>query len=216
MYIFFFICVVGIIAVIPLHFLSVEHLKLEEKYGQDRGRQIGGIYSFLSGWGFFVFWAGLWVSPQPRFVISLLLNLSVVFPFINYSIPIVHLIVFVPLFLSGAWFGVAGVKGTTLKVAETHRADKIVTSGVYSLVRHPQYLGGLLAHVGITFLFSAWYSLLSTPLMILLIFLISKKEENELTKEFGKEYQDYAEKVPMFFPRIKKYHRYLSYLFFNT
>ena len=194
---------VGIIAVIPLHFLSVEHLKLEEKYGQDRGRRIGGIYSFLSGWGFFVFWAGLWVSPQPRFVIPFLSDLSVVFPFINYSIPIVHLIVFVPLFLSGAWFGVAGVKGTTLKVAETHRADKIVTSGVYSLVRHPQYLGGLLAHVGITFLFSAWYSLLSTPLTILLIFLISKKEENELTKEFGKEYQDYAEKVPMFFPRKK-------------
>jgi len=203
MYIFFFICVAGIIAVIPLHFLSVEHLKLEKKYGQDKGRRIGGIYSFLSGRGFFVFWAGLWVSPQPRFVIPFLSDLSVVFPFINYSIPIVHLIIFVPLFLSGAWFGVEGVKGTTLKVAETHRADKIVTSGVYSLVRHPQYLGGLLAHVGITFLFSAWYSLLSTPLTILLIFLISKKEENELTKEFGKEYQDYAEKVPMFFPRKK-------------
>jgi protein-S-isoprenylcysteine O-methyltransferase Ste14 len=34
------------------------------------------------------------------------------------------------------------VKEVTLKVAETHRTEKIVTRGVYSIVRHPQYLGG--------------------------------------------------------------------------
>jgi protein-S-isoprenylcysteine O-methyltransferase Ste14 len=51
-------------------------------------------------------------------------------------------IVFVPLFLIGAYYGIAGVKGTSLKVAETHRTNKIITSGVYSAVRHPQYLGG--------------------------------------------------------------------------
>jgi protein-S-isoprenylcysteine O-methyltransferase Ste14 len=157
----------------------------------------------FSGWGFFLFWAGLWFSPQPRFVLPLLSKLSVVFPFVNFSIPIVNLIVFIPLFLIGAWLGIAGVKGTTLKVAETHRANKIITSGVYSAVRHPQYLGGLLAHVGITFLFSAWFSLLSTPMMGLLVFLISKKEEKELSKEFGKEFQEYAEEVPMFLPRFK-------------
>jgi protein-S-isoprenylcysteine O-methyltransferase Ste14 len=94
----------------------------------------------------------------------------------------------------------------TLKVAETHRADRMTTSGVYSIVRHPQYLAGLLAQVGISFLFSAGYSLLSAPLMVLLVFLISKKEENELFKEFGKEYRDYAKKVPMFLPRIRKCH----------
>ena len=155
MLIFFLICLVGVVAVVPLHFLSVEHLKLEEKYGQAKGKRIGEFLSLFSGWGFFLFWAGLWFSPQPRFIISLFSNLSVVFPFVNLSIPVVHLIVFVLLFLSGAWLGIAGVRGTTLKVAETHRANEIITSGVYSVVRHPQYLGGLLAHVGVTFLFSA-------------------------------------------------------------
>lgn len=199
---FFLICIFGVVAVIPLHFLSVEHLKLEEKYGQDRGKRIGEVLSLFSGWGFFLFWAGLWFSPQPRFGLSLNPNLSGVFPLVNFSIPIVHLIVFVPLFLIGAYFGIAGVKGTSLKVAETHRANMIITSGVYSVVRHPQYLGGLLAHVGITFLFSAWFSLLSTPMMVLLVFLISKKEEKELSKEFGKEFQEYAEEVSMFLPRF--------------
>jgi len=91
---------------------------------------------------------------------------------------------------------------TTLKVAETHRTEKIVTRGVYSIIRHPQYLGGLLSHVGISFLLSAWYSLLSTPWMVVLIFLISKKEEEELIREFGKEYENYMEKVPMWTPRL--------------
>jgi protein-S-isoprenylcysteine O-methyltransferase Ste14 len=202
MFTFFLICVFGVVAVIPLHFWSVEHLKLEEKYGQDRGKRVGEILSLFSGWGFFLFWAGLWFSPQPRFVLPLLSNLSFVFPFVNFSIPIVHLIVFVALFLIGAYYGIAGVKGTSLKVAETHRANKVITSGVYSAVRHPQYLGGLIAHVGITFLFSAWFSLLSTPMMVLLVFLISWKEEKELSKEFGKEFQEYAKEVPMFLPRF--------------
>ena len=204
MYILFFVFVIGVIAVIPLHFLSVEHAQLEEKYEMARGRKIGGIYSFLSGWGFFVFWAGLWFSPQPRFIVPIFLNLSVLMPFVDYLFPIVHLFVFVPFFLSGTWLGIAGVKETTLKVAETHRAERIVTSGVYSIVRHPQYIGGLLAHVGISFLFSAWYSLLSTPLMVILVFLISRKEENELVKEFGKEYKDYAKQVPMLLPKVRK------------
>ena len=112
--------------------------------------------------------------------------------------------VFVPFFLVGAWLGIEGVRETTLKVAETHRAEKVVTSGVYSIVRHPQYLGGLLAHVGISFLFSAWFSLLATPLMVLLVFLISRKEEIELEKEFGKEYLNYKENVPMFVPKLSR------------
>ncbi|UCC58799.1 MAG: isoprenylcysteine carboxylmethyltransferase family protein [Candidatus Bathyarchaeum sp.] len=92
----------------------------------------------------------------------------------------------------------------TVKVAETHRTDRVVTTGAYSIVRHPQYFGALLAHVGISFLFSAWYSLIFTPLMVVLIYLISRKEEKELIREFGKEYEDYKKKVPMLIPRLEK------------
>ena len=62
------------IAVIPLHFLSVEHLKLQEKYGKEKGTKIGEIYGLISGWGFFFFWIGIWVSPQPRFTVPFLQN----------------------------------------------------------------------------------------------------------------------------------------------
>jgi protein-S-isoprenylcysteine O-methyltransferase Ste14 len=194
----FFVCILGVIAVIPIHFSSVEHLRLEEKYGRNKGRRIGKIYSLISGWGFFLFWAGLWFSPQSRFVVPVFPNLGVTVPVVSFTIQIAHLIIFVPFFFIGAWLGIDGVKETTLRVAETHRTEKIVTSGVYSITRHPQYLGGLLAHVGISFLLSASYALLSTPLVAVLIYLISKKEEKELIKEFGKEYEDYRKQVSMF------------------
>ena len=203
MYIWFFICVLGAIATIPLHFLSVEHLKLQERYGKEKGTKIGEMLGLISGWGFFFFWMGIWVSPQPRFSIPILQNLSLLIPVVNFSIPLFHLIISIPFLIPGAWLAIKGVRETTLKAAETHRTEKIVTRGVYSIVRHPQYLGGLLAHVGISFLLSAWYSLLFTPLMVVLIFLISKKEEEELIREFGKEYEDYKKKVPMLIPKAR-------------
>ena len=102
------------------------------------------------------------------------------------------------------WFAIKGVRETTLKTAETHRTEKIVTTGVYSIVRHPQYFGGLLAHIGISFLLSGVYSLLITPLLTILLLEISKKEEKELILEYGSIYEDYRRNVPMFIPGLRK------------
>ncbi len=203
MYIWFLFCVLVVIAITPLHFLSVEHLKLQEKYGKNKGTKIGETIGLISGWGFFFFWIGIWVSPQPRFAVQILHNKSVLVPVVNFSIPLFHLTISIPFLVLGAWIAIKGVKEVTLKVAETHKTEKIVTTGVYSIVRHPQYLGALLAHVGISILLSATFSLLFTPLMVILIYLISRKEEEELTKEFGKEYENYEERVPMLIPRLR-------------
>jgi protein-S-isoprenylcysteine O-methyltransferase Ste14 len=202
MFIWFFVSLFGFIATLPLYFLSLEHLKLEERYGERKGEKIGDAYGVISGWGFFLFWFGIWFSPQTRFVIPILQELLVRLPVLDITIPLLHLVIFAPFFAVGAWFGIKGVTETTLKVAETHRPVKIVTTGVYSIVRHPQYLGGLLAHLGFSFLLSGLYCLLSTPLIALIIYLISRKEETELTKEFGKEYMDYKKKTPMLIPRL--------------
>jgi len=189
---------------VPLHFLSVEHLKFQKKFGTDKGNKITGILGLTSGWGFFIFWFGIWISPQPRLIIPLMQNPSFLIPFINFSIPIFHLIISIPFILIGAWFGIMSVRETSLKVAETHRTEQIVTTKIYSLIRHPQYFGGLLAHIGISFLLSSLFSLIFTPLVILLNFLVAWKEEKELIKEFGEDYKKYKEKVPMFFPKLKK------------
>ncbi len=184
------------------YFLSLEHIKLEEKYGKQKGKKIGAIYGMISGWGFFLFWFGIWLSPQNRFLIPFLQNFSLQIPILNLTIYLLNFLIFIPFFAAGAWFGVRGVISTSLKVAETHRADTVVKTGVYSIVRHPQYLGGILAHIGFSFLLSGLYSLLVTPLVIAIIYIISWKEENELIKEFGQEYVEYKRMVPMLIPKF--------------
>ena len=189
--------------IIP-YFLSLEHQKLEQKYGKQRGKRIGEILGIISGWGFFLFWFGIWISPQQKFTIPFLQDFSIQIFQLDLTISFISLIIFTPLFVFGAWFGINGVIQTTLTVAETHRTNKVVTTGVYSFIRHPQYFGAILAHIGFSFLFSAFISLLITPLVITVTYLISWKEEKELIKEFGKEYEEYKKKVPMFFPIIKR------------
>jgi protein-S-isoprenylcysteine O-methyltransferase Ste14 len=204
MYPLFILSILGMCFMVPLHFLSVEHLKFQKKYGEDKGNKITGILGLTSGWGFFIFWFGIWISPQPRLIIPFMQNPNIIIPFIKFSIPIFHLFISVPFILIGAWLGIVSVRETSLKVAETHRTEKIVSTKIYSIIRHPQYFGGLLAHIGISFLLSSLLSLIFTPLVILLNFLVAWKEEKELLKEFGNDYEIYKEKVPMFFPKLKK------------
>jgi protein-S-isoprenylcysteine O-methyltransferase Ste14 len=188
---------------VPVHFLSVEHHKLQRKYGEKKGTKVAEIYGLTSGWGLFIFWIGIWISPQTRFTVPMFQNLSFLLPVTDFSTPLFHMVICLIFLIPSTWFAVKGVREITLRTAETHRTERIVTTGVYSVVRHPQYLGGLLAHIGISFLLSAWYSLLVTPLVTVLLLLISKKEEEELIREFGREYEDYRRMVSMFIPHVR-------------
>ncbi|MFW9768073.1 MAG: methyltransferase family protein [Candidatus Thorarchaeota archaeon] len=192
----FILSLVGLIAVVPLHFLSVEHGKLDSRYGKERGFKIGATLGMVSGWGFFLFLFGLWISPQPTFVIMIL---GVIPPGLSLFNVILAIVFLAP----GAYLGVKGVTEMGLKGAETHRVDKVITTGIYSRVRHPQYLGAILSHIGASFLLSALYSILVTPLVILINYFLCRKEEKELLNEFGDEYQKYQTSVPMLIPLRK-------------
>ena len=203
MSLWFWISVLAELAILPIYFLSLEHTKLQQKYGLEKGNKIGDILGLISGWGFFLFLFGIWLSPQPRFTIPILQEMSINLPIIDFPIHLVHLLIFMPIIVVVLWLSLKGVTEVTLKVAETHRAEKVITTGVYSIIRHPQYLGALLAHLAISILLSALYSLLLTPLLIVYIYLIAWKEEEELVKEFEQEYEEYQTRVPMFIPKIK-------------
>ena len=199
----FLVCVLGITATLPIHFLSVEHQKLEKRYGKEKGIRVGRTCGLISGWGLFSFWIGIWVTPQPRFTILVGIGSTGLLPGLSFSIPFFHLIICILFVITGGWMAIEGVREITLWAAETHRTEQVVTVGVYSVVRHPQYLGGLLAHIGISFLLSALHSLLFTPVVLVIVTLISWKEEKELVKEFGRLYLDYKKTVPMLIPRFR-------------
>jgi len=202
MFFLFISCLVGIISLIPFYWWSVEHTRFQEKFGQ-KGIQLTKIFGLIAGWGFFIFLFGIWITPQPKFKIPILSEISIIIPIINLRIPVFHFVVSLPIILIGAWYGIVGVKYLTLKVAETHKPEKVISEGPYSKIRHPQYFGAILAHIGISLLLSSLFSMISTPLIILIIYIFSWKEEKELEREFGKEYIDYKNNAPMLFPRLR-------------
>jgi len=197
----FLISIIGLLAVVPLHFLSVEHDKLDKRFGGKRGYKIGAAFGMISGWGFFLFLILNWISPQESFLLQIWDGqFAVELGFL--SIPLVHLVLSIAFFLPGAYLGIKGVTEIGLKVAETHRAEHLISSGVYARVRHPQYLGAILSHIGASFLFSGLYSLVTTLLVIPLNYILCWKEEKELIREFGEEYLEYRKSVPMLLPGL--------------
>lgn len=199
----FIISLIGIIALLPVHFLSVEHTKLDASYGKDKGRRVGGYLGILSGWGYFLFLFGVWLSPQEQFSLPLFDDMGISLLDL-FTISWIDILLGLTFILPGAWLGIKGVLDLGLKASETHRADEIMTNGIYSTIRHPQYLGAILSHIGITLLLSQFYALLVTPIIILRDFAACRKEERELIREFGETYQRYRKEVPMLLPRLKR------------
>jgi len=210
MSIYFIIAIIGMLAVVPIHFLSVEHSRLEQRYGLEKGNKIGAVLGMISGWGFFIFLISIWIAPQPQFSLPVLQEITIIIPLLGLlvlQIPVTHFVLAIVFIIPGAWLGVKGVSEISLKVSETHKPERVITSGLYSRMRHPQYTGAILAHIGITFLLSSFCSLLVTPLVILINFILCWKEEKELVREFGEDYSQYQKSVPMFIPRIKQTHK---------
>jgi len=202
MAILFILFICALLLCLPLHFLSVNHTKLNKMFRPDIAEKFGTILGFISGWGYFICLMALWVAPQPRFAIPLFPVKLFEIPFLTLPIYSSNLLYSILFIILSIYLGFAGVKGTSLKVSETHRPTEVITRGIYSYLRHPQYLGAIMAHIGFSILLSGLYAFLSTPIIILYNYLISWKEEKELIKEFGEEYQNYKKNVPMFLPRI--------------
>lgn len=191
---------VGTLVLLPLHYVSVEHQKLEQRYGSQRGKKIGSVLGLISGWGYFIFLFGLWFSPQPRFHLPVFMDLRLFIPVISIETSVLNIILGLMFLLLGGWLGLRGVLDLGLEVSETHRPKELVTTGIYGIIRHPQYLGAILSHVGMSLILSAQYSVLVIPILTIRDYLLCKKEDSELAKEFGREYEDYQDRVPMFLP----------------
>jgi len=79
----------------------------------------------------------------------------------------------------------------------------LVTSGPYSKVRHPGYLGLVLIYFGFALGFAVVWMLIPAVIFTILTYLTAIKEEELLKERFGKEYEEYARQVPWrFIPKI--------------
>lgn len=72
---------------------------------------------------------------------------------------------------------------------------KLVTTGMYGLVRHPTMFFLMLSFWVVPAM-SIGHLVLSTCLSVYIVFAVKKFEEPELLQEYGRSYEQYKEKVP--------------------
>jgi protein-S-isoprenylcysteine O-methyltransferase Ste14 len=77
---------------------------------------------------------------------------------------------------------------------QTERKQQLVTNGVYTIVRHPMYLGALLMFIGAPFLTGSVIGIIVGFGMIVLLALRTLGEEKMLQEEL-KDYAAYKQKV---------------------
>ena len=80
---------------------------------------------------------------------------------------------------------------------------KLVDSGPYAWVRHPQYTAGLVMLLGWFLAWGAWYALGWLPLIAGMIYAQARIEEKYILERlFGEAYAAYREQVGMLLPRL--------------
>ncbi len=87
---------------------------------------------------------------------------------------------------------------------DAQRRHALATSGIYSYVRHPQYVGFVLVMFGFLLQWPTLLTLAMFPVLVYMYAHLSHVEEREAIAEFGAEYERYIRDVPGFIPRLDR------------
>jgi len=95
-------------------------------------------------------------------------------------------------------------KGTSGRNTDKQVAETLNTKGIYSVVRHPLYLGNFLMWLGIIlYVNNIWFAIACVLLFWLYYERIMFAEEQFLKAKFGDQYLKWSMTAPPFFPKLK-------------
>lgn len=168
---------------------------------RPKGLSSGRAAGSRTGWGVLVMMIGfvgmgfvLW-KPLP-------IHVSDSLSFSAMVVGAVFYFVGVGLYLWGfgtmrSQFAVSGLLG-----AELYKDHELVTNGPFAIIRHPMYMGVLLAAIGALLIFRTWAMTVFMP-MSLVVLGRAEREEKLLEQKFGKAWKAYTSKVPRWIPKLR-------------
>ncbi len=193
---------------LALLFVSISYwitYSREEKHSS--GKQPIGYNKFfltLVAIGYFGIWL-FWLSGivllflDRYFAVLDLLTISFL---IASSVQIVGLLV---LYVGSLFFAWAiGSSGKYLRpsMSGVHADHRLVQDGPLGIVRHPYYVSYVLILVGLGLTLATPWPLLLAVCVVIGMGPTANAEELHLTALFGKEYQQYQQRVGRFFPKF--------------
>jgi protein-S-isoprenylcysteine O-methyltransferase Ste14 len=110
-----------------------------------------------------------------------------------------HILSFV---LTGGGFWLISSGWTQLYRAQKRKL--LATGGIYSYIRHPQYLGFILIMLGFLFQWPTLLTLAMFPVLVVMYVRLARSEEREALVAFGDDYRAYMVRVPGFIPRLSR------------
>lgn len=138
------------------------------------------------------------------FIIGLLVDKFVV----HFSLPLVQFIpsylsvlISLPFFIFSFYLARYGLKTI---FGEQREELVIIKSGVFSIVRHPIYLGSILVYLGFIIISLSIIAFGIWIIIILFYYYISRYEEKVLIDKLGVQYEEYVREVPMFIPWFRR------------
>ena len=84
------------------------------------------------------------------------------------------------------------------------QANALASAGVYSYVRHPQYVGFILVMFGFLLQWPTLLTLAMFPVLVFMYVKLARTEEREALATFGDAYRQYMAEVPGFIPRLDR------------
>ena len=87
-------------------------------------------------------------------------------------------------------------KGGVSKGKSYIHTTKLVDTGIYSIVRHPQYLAGILLNIALLLLTQHWLSVIAGIIAVIIMYFDTLKADARLIEKFGEDYKNYMESVP--------------------
>lgn len=139
------------------------------------------------------------LSSELTVIFLIIFNFLVAFSSLRNFNPFGILVLFIGEFI----YGVGHVSmGKEWKVRVVP-SSTLISSGLFKYVRHPLYLGGIIASIGLAF------TVMSLPALIVSVFVITPflyfkaKYEEEVLSKHLKGYREYMSKTGMFFPKFK-------------
>jgi protein-S-isoprenylcysteine O-methyltransferase Ste14 len=149
---------------------------------------------------------GLLVFATVAFLLPLVWMATPVFSFADYSLHPINFIVGTVGLVVGLWLFYQSHNdlgrnwSTTLEIRDEHR---LVTCGLYTVVRHPMYLSLLVYSAGQMLVVPNWIAGPAYGVAMTLVFALRlRPEERMMLDEFGEEYEVYRRRTKRLIPGI--------------